>query len=327
MSLALSTVVIPIYNGALYIEDALNSILAQESLPQEIIAVDDCSTDNSVVFLHEFARNCSIPIRIVRLDRNSGGPVKPMNTGIRLANTKFVTLLDQDDRMLPNRIQDQVATLQACSSAVACIGYLARIDSDGQPIADGFVQQTIEQFNCFVDLEKCCNGIGFHLKRGNARLYAFENGSLTIASSTTIRKDLWEEAGGFDESFRIAWDMDFTLNALDKYDCVIVPKPIGEYRIHSNNSSGNQFACTVELGRVRRKWLETPGIGLNQMLVRQRVAKDAIGLSYHESARGLHARAIKNAIFGTILFPQWQSCIHCVKTILKALIPQSLRKA
>lgn len=98
------SVVIPAYNGAAFIGDALESVFSQQTLPREIVVVDDASTDGTADAVDRVGRLAPVAVRVVRLRENSGGPVRPLNVGIKQAAGPLVVLLEQDDRMAPAKI-------------------------------------------------------------------------------------------------------------------------------------------------------------------------------------------------------------------------------
>lgn len=93
--------VLPVFNGAAHLRDALDSVLAQRHL-LEIVAVDDGSTDASAEILARYAPR----VRVVR--QANAGPAAARNTGIREARGAFLAFLDQDDRWHPDKLARQM---------------------------------------------------------------------------------------------------------------------------------------------------------------------------------------------------------------------------
>ncbi len=90
------TAVIPLYNGAAYIADAIEAMLAQTKPAAEIIVVDDCSTDDGA----RLARRTRDRVTVLSTKRNSGVQIA-RNLGIAHARTEWVALCDQDDIWAP----------------------------------------------------------------------------------------------------------------------------------------------------------------------------------------------------------------------------------
>ena len=97
------SVVIPTYNSGPYIDDALASIWKQTLLPDEIIVVDDRSSDGTPERVEALAKRSPVPLRVIRRETNSGFPGRPMNDGVAAANGELIAILDHDDVWLPTK--------------------------------------------------------------------------------------------------------------------------------------------------------------------------------------------------------------------------------
>lgn len=106
----LVSVVIATYNGAVYVEDQLKSILQQSYAPIEIIIVDDCSTDQTVPLIQDFQKKYS-HITLVVNEINLGY-IKNFEKGLKLASGDFIAPCDQDDIWLPDKIKICLEQLQ-----------------------------------------------------------------------------------------------------------------------------------------------------------------------------------------------------------------------
>lgn len=109
------SVIIPAYNSAATIEDAVRSALSQ-SADVEVIVVDDCSADNTQEVLDRY-RN--VPgVRLVRNERNMGAAAS-RNRGVELASGRYVAFLDADDIWLDGKLEKQLALMKK-TGAVLC---------------------------------------------------------------------------------------------------------------------------------------------------------------------------------------------------------------
>ncbi|MBI4776775.1 MAG: glycosyltransferase family 2 protein [Deltaproteobacteria bacterium] len=108
----LVTIVIPLFNKALYIERTLESISAQTFQDFEVIVVDDGSTDEGPL-LTELWMERHPKLRIVLLRQENRGPGAARNTGIKQARGKYITFLDADDEWLPSFLSETVRFLEA----------------------------------------------------------------------------------------------------------------------------------------------------------------------------------------------------------------------
>lgn len=116
-TLPLVSVVVPVFNAAPYVVEALTSITTQEyGGPLEIIVLDDASTDGSSACIEALG---DIRIRIVRSEDNQG-IVQQLNRGFKLARGKYIVRMDADDIALPGRIAKQVDFMEAHPQVAAC---------------------------------------------------------------------------------------------------------------------------------------------------------------------------------------------------------------
>jgi glycosyltransferase involved in cell wall biosynthesis len=99
----LVSVLIGVYNGARYLREAIESVLAQTRPPHELIVVDDGSTDESGAI----AEGYGLPVRCIRQER--GGMAASRNRAVSEATGDFFAFLDADDRFPPDKLERQLA--------------------------------------------------------------------------------------------------------------------------------------------------------------------------------------------------------------------------
>jgi hypothetical protein len=126
----LITVLLPVYNGAPFLPEALASVQAQTCADFELLVIDDGSTDDTPHILAGFAAR-EPRLRLVRRQRR--GRVPALNHGLALARGRFLARLDADDRMHPARLERQLERLQA-GPDLALLGSAYRlVDEHGAP--------------------------------------------------------------------------------------------------------------------------------------------------------------------------------------------------
>lgn len=103
----LVSVIIPVYNGAGYVAEALESALAQDWPHKEVVVVNDGSTDASLAILQGFGD------RIRLIDQTNAGPPAARNRGIAAARGDYIAFLDADDVWLQGKLSAQVRQMQA----------------------------------------------------------------------------------------------------------------------------------------------------------------------------------------------------------------------
>ena len=103
------TVIIPLFNKASYIAQTLHSLLRQHKMPEELIIVDDASTDQSLSITHEFLRNHAAEfghcrIQVIELSENKG-PGNARNIGFAASSCELISFLDADDEYHPSLLE------------------------------------------------------------------------------------------------------------------------------------------------------------------------------------------------------------------------------
>ena len=116
--------IVPCFNGARYLGEAIDSILAQTHRPIEVIVVDDGSTDDSA----RVARRYGDAVRYHY--RENGGPGAACNTGVELATAEVVAF-QQDDLWLPDKTRRQLDELEASPDLGYCVGHIQNFWAHG----------------------------------------------------------------------------------------------------------------------------------------------------------------------------------------------------
>jgi glycosyltransferase involved in cell wall biosynthesis len=201
--------IIPGYNYARFLGEAIDSVLAQTQPAHEIIVVDDGSTDDTPAVAQRYAGK----IRYVRTE--NGGVSRARNTGIALATGDAVAFLDADDRWLPRKLELQTAALAVQPEA--------GLIHTGSRVFDDAAQQTLCEFWPQADLDlhaliRCCS---------------------ISASSVLIPRAVLDEVGVFDHELVGTEDWDLWLRIALAHPILGCPEVLVEYRSHSRSLSGN----------------------------------------------------------------------------------------
>jgi len=127
------SVIVPVYNGADYVRDCLESILCQSHGSIEVLVVDDGSTDCSGEICSEYARRDE-RVRVLR--KANGGLPSARNAGLTKAKGRYVSFVDCDDLLLPEALRHAFETLERTGADVVQMGML-RFDraSEAESIA------------------------------------------------------------------------------------------------------------------------------------------------------------------------------------------------
>lgn len=124
-----ASVIIPVYNGAPYLAEAIESVLAQTCRSFEIIVVDDGSTDGSAGIIARYAAS----VRHCFQENRGTGAAR--NRGVEAAQAPLLAFLDQDDLWEPGKLKAQMAMLAADTSLDAVFGLVGQFHSPelGEP--------------------------------------------------------------------------------------------------------------------------------------------------------------------------------------------------
>lgn len=218
------SVIMPTYNGALFIEDAVASVLRQTFDDFELIVVDDGSTDDTTDKLRRFRDS---RVRYLAL-KNNQGSAQATCTGLQAAGGRYIALLDSDDVALPHRLATQVRLM------------------NGRPCVDivGSHMQCIGQSNLVATAPSDDAGIKANLIAGTANLY---NPTVMLRHQFLIKRGLrWmpQDGGAFDWAFYVA--------AMLSGACFAnIQEPLVQYRVHSRQQSKDQSALRLALATVR----------------------------------------------------------------------------
>ena len=219
------SVIIPTFNRACWLKEAIESVFSQSFTDYELIVVDDGSTDDT----REMCAQYGDKVRYL-FQKNQGSPAA-RNYGISRARGKYIALLDDDDLWLPDRLKMQVEVMGqdpklafVCSSAYA-------IDEH---------HNILRQFGLGVSADMCDFE---HLILGNFVLH------LTVL----VRKDIVLEMGGYDHNLKSIQDFDLWIRVAKKHPFVYLKEPLAYYRIHANNISNNLEQALADHVRLLNK--------------------------------------------------------------------------
>lgn len=102
----LVSIIMPVFNSALYIKSAIDSVVSQTYKNWELVIVDDCSTDDSVNVIREISMR-EPRVKLVHLQANKGA-AGARNAGISRSKGRFIAFLDSDDRWHKDKLEKQV---------------------------------------------------------------------------------------------------------------------------------------------------------------------------------------------------------------------------
>jgi glycosyltransferase involved in cell wall biosynthesis len=245
------TVVIPTYNGARYVEAALRSVFAQSLPPQEVVVVDDASADDTLAVVAKAAAGAPVPVRALRLPRNSGGPARPINTGVASARGELIAVLDQDDTFKPAKLETQARALSD-NPRVALAAGLCGLSDESAP--DRILNWQLHVYGQLAGGAADARAAAFPGKDTLRALLRHGNFLLGYPAFMFRAAD-WRAKGGVDERLRVASDYDLLCWLCTRGDVAIQPSAQYVRREHDANVSNNQQNVYLDTARVRARYL------------------------------------------------------------------------
>jgi glycosyltransferase involved in cell wall biosynthesis len=202
MSGATVSVIVPMYNGEAYIRESVESALAQTHRPSEIIVLDDGSTDGGGAIAQGLA--------VTYVRQANAGLAAARNAAIERASGDYIALLDCDDIWLPEKLDRQLAALDADPSAGYALCHIRYLFDEGAAPPAWFKQIGPDE--------------------GEAGY---------SPSCWLIRRSAWEKVGPFSLEYDTE-DIDWLARAMEAgVRSVMAPEVLVLKRIHGSNLSGN----------------------------------------------------------------------------------------
>jgi glycosyltransferase involved in cell wall biosynthesis len=210
------SVIIPVYNGERFLAEAIQSVLDQTLPPDEIIVVDDGSTDGTAQVVAGLTATAAMPIRY--LYQENRGPAAARNHGLRLSNSDFVAFQDADDIWTERKLETQIGILQRSPGKSIAMGKSQYVQ----------VSQSGELIPCSEPYDKA--------------------GHLIMFQCALFRRSILDSVGLLDEALRLGEDSDWYFRALE-YGAEIAmhDELVVLYRRHEGNLTNDLRATRSHL--------------------------------------------------------------------------------
>lgn len=226
------TTIIPTFNAEEFLAETIESVQNQTRPPAEIIVVDDCSTDNTLLVASSYR------VKVIQMDQNSGHATA-RNLAIKQAKHPLIAWIDADDIWKPFHLEE--------------VGELL-----DQHIDVGVACSPVEMFGRRQGIRKC-------LQTGRKPIDALGEcfaGTCVPAMSAITRTQNVRAIGGFDTSYRIAPDFDFWLRLAKHTAFASTDRVTAKYRMHSDQISSESGVSMISLKqyesmyRARRTFID-----------------------------------------------------------------------
>lgn len=219
------SIIMPVYNGEKYLEEAIQSILLQTFQDWELWLVNDCSTDSSLKIMEKYARE-NDKIQIITNPENYQLP-RSLNIGFRHARGTYLTWTSDDNFYQPDAVEVMVRELENhpdCGLVCCDVDYLFE---DGSVMAHRFPDAS--------------------------RLY-LEN---VVGACFLYRREVLETVGEYDPAMFLVEDYDYWLRISQKYPVVHIPRCLYQYRFHKQSlTTQKRQTVAKQLYRLRLRELE-----------------------------------------------------------------------
>ena len=200
------SIVIPCYNQAVYLRHAIESVLAQDYAPLELIVVDDGSSDGSRELMRQYRERCTV------IAQENAGQANAINRGWARSGGEVLAYLAADDYLLPGAVRRAVECLERHPDAVLCYCDFLLVDPDGRPIRRVAVPEFSHRE--MVLRLVCAPGPGVFLRRR-----------------------AFERAGPWNERLRQIPDFELWLRLASGGPFRRIPEMLAAYRVHDGSQS------------------------------------------------------------------------------------------
>jgi len=223
------SVIIPTYNRAGYLCEALTSVFGQSLAPWEVIVVDDGSTDNTF----QVVQDAPGPVHFYRQAHR--GVAEARNLGLEKAAGDLIAWLDSDDLWEPDFLATVVPLLTQDVEVDGVYTGITMIDADGAMLGTSVRIEPPEEL--YDALVRDC---------------------FLTTPSVIARKTCYDQVGGFDPQFRICEDYDMWLRLTKQFSIVGIPQPLVRIRIHTTNTMSDvDTLCKARLALTRKHFGES----------------------------------------------------------------------
>ncbi len=291
------SVVMPAFNAARFLAQAIDSVLAQVDADLELIVVDDGSTDDTPSVLAGYGDR----VRLLR--QPNGGLAGARNAGAALARGRWIALMDADDLCAPDRIALQLQALREHPDAVLCCSDFSAFDGQGTalPSHEARYYSMIAEApggldTLFGPAGSMARGADVVAVRCAAVHDQIVFGNFVHPPTAMVSRAAHEALGGFDRALRYNSDWEFFTRLARLGPFIHIDRPLLDYRLSASQMSSpanNRGAAAEDLVAAASKvWAADPTLARRfpgRMAAKRRefLADAANGLSAHRSGVAL----------------------------------------
>jgi glycosyltransferase involved in cell wall biosynthesis len=312
------TALIPVYNGAQYLAEALRSVLDQTHRDLEIVVVDDGSTDDSAAIAESFGP----PVRVIRCEQN-GGASRARNRGVAEARGEYIVNCDSDDIQLPHRVETLVRLLDANPRvALACSEFSTY---DGSRVTERFHLRDLRmgprrraleaELEAHLGRPRTCAELGLPVPEEDRRQGVYRGHGAALlclfhfawAGACIYRRQVVLDHGGYDADLSTFEDWALNGRILKQHEVVFVNAPLFLYRMHPSQLHVRFSTSTASTyyDVLDRVWLRDSAFCARQPeLVRTVHAHAHLKLGHYHADRQEWAQARDHFLRSVMLRPK-----------------------
>ena len=219
------SIIVPIYNGAAYLSETLNSLLSQTFENFELLAIDDGSTDASIEIVLSFNDE---RVRVIR--KKNGGLSEALNVGIAEAKAPWIARSDQDDISFPERLERQLRVMKDHPESIGLFAYTTKFGSKhGWSNADKVV-----------------------VAPGKVKKFEPMKDGCLLGSTMFMKTEALRSVGGFRQKYYPSDDWDLECRLAQAGDVLVLRERLIAYRFHASANTYRVFAEMQE----KTRWAE-----------------------------------------------------------------------
>lgn len=239
------SVVIPSYNHEAFVGAAVDSVLASTWPDLEVVVVDDGSADASRERLESYRDDPRVRLHF----QENRGAHAALNTGCRMADGRWIFILNSDDAFEPSRIETLTARLEANPDAALAASWLEVVDGAGERLGVKEAWRTLPP-----PWAQQADGPMLSTL-GDPRLALLETNWVSTTSNLAFPASLIRDRGLEFSPLRYAHDWDFILSACRLGELELVEEPLAQYRVHGANTIGEGVDEGQGLMRFEILWV------------------------------------------------------------------------
>ena len=232
------SVVVPVYNSARYLREAIESVLQQTYMDWEMLLVDDGSSDGSCEIAVEYVKQFAPKVQLLfHPDRGNHGVSATRNLAIQHASGQYLAFLDADDVWLPHKLERQIDVVTKRPEVGLVYGQAQCIDANGEPVVSP------------VGPWRLRGVIGSGLERQPARAYEwFVADQRVFAPCPTVlgKTNLVRACGGFRLGLTAQIEDYLLWTEVSRLAPVYyVPETLALYRVHADTWTARQTPLSI----------------------------------------------------------------------------------